>query len=75
MAGTVAGTAQAARSAWMNVFLRIIKLIRDDYDADQKQLVRTAVLVTDCALATEQVKTMLAIIAESFECSPEETIP
>jgi hypothetical protein len=66
MPRTVAGTAPAAPSAWMNMFLRIVKLIRDDYGVDEKQLVRTAVLETDCGLAIEQVAAVLAIIAESF---------
>jgi hypothetical protein len=52
---------------WMNMFRWIVKLIRDDYDVDEKQLVRTAVLETDCGLVIEQVETVLAIIAESFE--------
>jgi hypothetical protein len=52
---------------WMNMFRWIVKLIRDDYDVDEKQLVRTAVLETDCGLVIEQVETVLAIIAECFE--------
>jgi hypothetical protein len=52
---------------WMNMFRWIVKLIRDDYDVDEKQLVRTAVLETDCGLVIEQVEVVLAIIAESFE--------
>jgi len=52
---------------WMNMFRWIVKLIRDDYDVDEKRLVRTAVLETDCGLVIEQIETVLAIIAESFE--------
>jgi len=52
---------------WMNMFRWIVKLIRDDYDVDEKQLIRTAVLETDCGLVIEQVEVVLAIIAESFE--------
>jgi hypothetical protein len=52
---------------WMNMFRWIVKLIRDDYDVDGKQLVRTAVLETDCGLGIEQVEAVLAVIAESFE--------
>jgi hypothetical protein len=58
---------------WMNMFRWIVKLIRDDYDVDEEQLVRTAVLETDCGLVIEQVEAVPAIIAESFQLrfSPE----
>jgi len=60
---------------WMNMFRWIVKLIRDDYDVDEKQLVRTAVLESDCGLVIEQVETVLGIIAESFELRfPSETL-
>ena len=52
---------------WMNMFRWIVKLIRDDYDVDEKQLVRAAVLETDCGLVIEQVEAVLTIIAESFQ--------
>jgi hypothetical protein len=62
-------------SNWMNMFRWIVKLIRDDYDVDEKQLVRTAVLEKDCGLAIEQVEVVLGIIAESFELQfPPETL-
>ena len=51
---------------WMNMFRWIVKLIRDDYDVDEKILVRSAVLETDCGLVIEQVEVVLGIIAESF---------
>jgi hypothetical protein len=52
---------------WMNMFRWIVKLIRDDYEVDEKQLVRTAALETDCGLVIEQLEAVLAIIAESFQ--------
>jgi hypothetical protein len=51
---------------WMNMFRWIVKLIRDDFDVDEKILVRTAVLETDCGLVIEQVEVVLGVIAESF---------
>ena len=60
---------------WMNMFRWIVKLIRDEYDVDEQQLVRTAVLETDCGLVIEQVEVVLAIIAESFQLRfPPETL-
>ncbi|MBF0562813.1 MAG: acyl carrier protein [Alphaproteobacteria bacterium] len=64
----------AARSVedvknWMNMFRWIVKLIRDDYGIDEKLLVRTANLETDCGLSIEQVEEVLDIIAESFVIS------
>jgi hypothetical protein len=60
---------------WMNMFRWIVKLIRDDYEVDETQLVRTAVLETDCGLVIEQVEAVLAIIAESFQLRfPPETL-
>jgi hypothetical protein len=51
---------------WMNMFRWIVKLIRDDYEVDEKILVRNAVLETDCGLVIEQVEVVLGVIAESF---------
>ena len=60
---------------WMNMFRWIVKLIRDEYDADEKILVRTALLETDCGLAIEQVEAVLVAIAESFQLRfPPETL-
>jgi hypothetical protein len=60
---------------WMNMFRWIVKLIRDDYDVDEKQLVRTAVLETDCGLMIEQVEVVLSVIGESFTLRfPPETL-
>ena len=60
---------------WMNMFRWIVKLIRDDYDVDEQQLTRTAVLETDCGLVIEQIEAVLAVIAESFELRfPPETL-
>ncbi len=51
---------------WMNMFRWIVKLIRDEYDIDEKILVRTAALETDIGLSIEQVEQVLDYIAESF---------
>jgi hypothetical protein len=51
---------------WMNMFRWIVKLIRDEFGVDEKLLVRTATLETDCGLTIEQVEEVLEIIAESF---------
>ena len=51
---------------WMNMFRWIVKLIRDEYGIDEKQLVRTATLETDCGLSLEQVEEVLDMIAQSF---------
>ena len=51
---------------WMNMFRWIVKLIRDEYDIDEKVLVRTATLETDIGLGIEQVEQVLDYIAESF---------
>lgn len=51
---------------WMNMFRWIVKLIRDDYDVDERILVRSAVLETDCGLVIEQVEAVLDVIAECF---------
>jgi hypothetical protein len=51
---------------WMNMFRWIVKLIRDEYDIDEKKLVRTAVLETDCGLMIEDIEAVLAVIASSF---------
>ncbi len=53
-------------SNWMHMFRWIVKLIRDEYGVDEKILVRTAMLETDCGLAIEQVEEVLDAIAESF---------
>lgn len=52
---------------WMHLFRWIVKLIRDEYGVDEKILVRTAILETDCGLSIEQVEEVLDIIAESFD--------
>ncbi|MEI6987137.1 MAG: acyl carrier protein [Rhodospirillaceae bacterium] len=54
---------------WMNMFRWIVKLIRDEYDIDEKRLTRTASLETDCGLSLEQIEEVLAIVAESFQIS------
>jgi hypothetical protein len=60
---------------WMNMFRWIVKLIRDEYDIEEAQLVRTAVLETDCGLGIEQIEAVLAIIAECFRLDfPPETL-
>ncbi len=51
---------------WMHMFRWIVKLIRDDYEVDEKILVRTAVLETDCGLTIEDVEAVLRTVAESF---------
>ena len=48
------------------MFRWIVKLIRDDYDVDERTLTRTAVLETDCGLAIEDVEAVLGIVADSF---------
>jgi hypothetical protein len=52
---------------WMNMFRWIVKLIRDEYEADESVLTRSAVLEADCGLSIEQVETVLDVIAESFQ--------
>jgi hypothetical protein len=60
---------------WMHMFRWIVKLIRDDYDVDEKILVRTAMLAGDCGLAIEQMEVVLAEIEGSFELRfPEGTL-
>ncbi len=51
---------------WMNMFRWIVKLIRDEYGVDEKLLVRTAALETDCGLAIDQVEEVLEMISQSF---------
>ncbi|CAK0749254.1 Acyl carrier protein [Azospirillaceae bacterium] len=51
---------------WMNMFRWIVKLIRDEYGIDEKILVRTATLETDCGMSIEQIEQVLDYIAESF---------
>ena len=51
---------------WMNMFRWIVKLIRDEYGVDEKQLVRSAALETDCGLSLEQVEELLDMISQSF---------
>jgi hypothetical protein len=53
----------------MNMFRWIVKLIRDEFDIDEKILVRTATLETDMGLTIEQVEQVLEYIAESFHIS------
>jgi hypothetical protein len=43
----------------MNMFRWIVKLIRDEFDIDEKILVRTATLETDIGLGIEQVEQVL----------------
>jgi hypothetical protein len=52
---------------WMHMFRWIVKLIRDEYEVDEKILTRTAVLETDCGLLVEQVEAVLDTISGSFE--------
>jgi hypothetical protein len=51
---------------WMNMFRWIVKLIRDEFGIDEKILVRTATLETDCGLSIEQIEQVMDFIAESF---------
>ena len=51
------------------MFRWIVKLIRDEFDIDEKILVRTATLETDMGLTIEQVEQVLEYIAESFQIS------
>ena len=51
---------------WMNMFRWIVKLIRNEYGIDEKILVRTATLETDCGLTLEQVEEVLEMISQSF---------
>lgn len=60
---------------WMNMFRWIVKLIRDEYDIDEKVLTRTATLETDIGLTIEQVEQVLDFISESFSMKfPEGTL-
>jgi hypothetical protein len=52
---------------WMHMFRWIVKLIRDEYGIDEKQLVRTAVLEGDLGLSLEQVESVLEFVSDSFE--------
>jgi hypothetical protein len=52
---------------WMHMFRWIVKVIRDEYEVDEKILTRSAVLETDCGLEAEQVESVLVIISGSFE--------
>jgi hypothetical protein len=52
---------------WMHMFRWIVKVIRDDYEVDEKILTRSAVLETDCGLEAEQVESVLVTISGSFE--------
>jgi hypothetical protein len=57
------------------MFRWIVKLIRDEFDIDEKILVRTATLETDMGLNIEQVEQVLEFIAESFQIRfPEGTL-
>lgn len=53
-------------SNWMHLFRWIVKLIRDEYGVDETQLVRGAVLDSDCGLHPEDIETVLKIIGASF---------
>src|SRR3954471_18026687 len=60
---------------WMNMFRWIVKLIRDEFDIDEKLLVRTATLETDIGLGIEQIEQVLEFIAEGFQSRfPEGTL-
>jgi hypothetical protein len=60
---------------WMNMFRWIVKLIRDEFDIDEKLLVRTATLETDIGLGIEQIEQVLEFIAEGFQIRfPEGTL-
>lgn len=60
---------------WMHLFRWIVKLIRDDYGVDEKQLTRAAKLETDCGLSIDDLETVLHVISESFSLSfPAETL-
>jgi hypothetical protein len=52
---------------WMHMFRWIVKLIRDEYGIDEKQLVRTAVLESDLGLSIDQVERVLEFVSDSFE--------
>ncbi len=52
---------------WMHMFRWIVKLIRDEYGIDEKQLVRTAVLETDLGLSMEQIEGLMETVQDSFE--------
>ena len=57
------------------MFRWIVKLIRDEFDIDEKILVSTATLETDMGLSIEQVEQVLEYIAESFRVNfPEGTL-
>src|SRR3569833_3013462 len=45
----------------------IVKVIRDEYEVDEKILTRSAVLETECGLEAEQVESVLDTISGSFE--------
>ncbi|HEV2677035.1 MAG TPA: acyl carrier protein [Aliidongia sp.] len=49
------------------MFRWIVKLIRDEYGIDEKQLVRTAVLESDLGLSLEQIEAVLEFVSDSFE--------
>jgi hypothetical protein len=51
---------------WMHMFRWIVKVIRDEFEVEERKLVRTAQLETDCGLVIEQVETLLGILAKSF---------
>jgi hypothetical protein len=51
---------------WMHMFRWIVKLIRDEYEIDEKILTRSAVLESDCGLEAEQVESVLQTISGSF---------
>jgi hypothetical protein len=52
---------------WMNMFRWIVKLIPDDYDVGEKQLVRTAAPETDCGLVIVELEAVLPVVAERFQ--------
>ncbi len=52
---------------WMHMFRWIVKLIRDEYDIDEQQLTRTAVLEADLGLSIEQIERVLDLTADGFD--------
>lgn len=52
---------------WMHMSRWIVKLIRDEYRIDETRLRGTVSLDRDLRLTQEQIETVLATIADSFE--------
>jgi hypothetical protein len=51
---------------WMQMFRWIVKLIRDDYNVDEKVLTRAVELDPGIGISTEQLENVLEDIAECF---------